>query len=103
MGKLVRDKIPEIIKQDGKEPIVRLLNNEEYLLELKRKLLEESAEFVKATDLTSMKEELADVLEVIQATIVAIGFDLQEIQRIQLSKQKDRGGFKEQIYWEGNK
>ena len=32
MGKLVRDRIPEIIKSDGKTPIIEILSNEEYLV-----------------------------------------------------------------------
>ena len=35
-GKLVRDKIPEIIIADGKKPIIRILDNVEYLQELDR-------------------------------------------------------------------
>jgi len=36
MGKLVRDIIPEIIKSDGKVPIIRELSQDEYLSELDR-------------------------------------------------------------------
>ncbi len=49
-----------------------------------------------------MKEELADVLEVVQACIVALGSKTEEIRDIQLKKQKARGGFKQRIYWQGN-
>lgn len=45
MGKLVRDKIPEIIKEDGKTPITRILDDEEYLDELDIKLSEEVQEY----------------------------------------------------------
>lgn len=34
MGKLVRDRIPKIIKSDGKTPIIEILSNEDYLEEL---------------------------------------------------------------------
>ena len=37
MGKLVRDRIPEIIRNDGKKPIIEILSNEEYLKELDKK------------------------------------------------------------------
>lgn len=43
-GKLVRDKIPQIIREAGKEPIIRILDHEEYLVELDKKLLEEVEE-----------------------------------------------------------
>lgn len=45
MGKLVRDRIPEIIKADGKNPITRILPENEYLQELDTKLNEEVAEY----------------------------------------------------------
>ena len=44
-GKLVRDRIPEIIIADGKKPITRILDNDEYLRELDKKLNEEIAEY----------------------------------------------------------
>ena len=34
MGKLVRDRIPEIIQEDGKTPIIRIMDEEEYVREL---------------------------------------------------------------------
>ena len=46
MGKLVRDKIPQIIMADDKEPIIRTLSQEEYLKELDIKLNEEVAEYL---------------------------------------------------------
>ena len=44
-GKLVRDNIPQLITADGKKPITRTLEQEEYLQELDRKLDEEVAEY----------------------------------------------------------
>lgn len=40
-GKLVRDRIPEIIKKAGKKPIIEILSGEDYLMELDKKLNEE--------------------------------------------------------------
>ena len=59
-GKLVRDRIPEIIIADGKKPITRILDNDEYLRELDKKLNEEIAEYQADKSI----EEMADVLEV---------------------------------------
>jgi predicted house-cleaning noncanonical NTP pyrophosphatase (MazG superfamily) len=45
MGKFVRNRIPEIIKADGKNPITRVLSEDEYLQELDTKLNEKVAEY----------------------------------------------------------
>ena len=62
-SKLVRDKIPEIIKNHGKIPFTHIADNKEYWQKLKEKLKEEVDEFLK----DGSEEELADILEVIYA------------------------------------
>jgi len=98
MGKLVRDKIPEIIRNAGKNPKTRVLAQEEYLQELDIKLNEEVAEYQADKSL----EEIADVLEVLYAICDARGYSLDELMDLRKKKAEDRGEFKERIYWEGN-
>ena len=57
--KLVRDRIPEIIEQDGKECVCSVMNDEEYLAALDEKLNEELKEYQESKSM----EELADLLE----------------------------------------
>ena len=95
MGKLVRDRIPEIIKADGKNPITRILSEDEYLQELDTKLNEEVAEYQADKSI----EEMADVLEVLFAICEAKGYSVEQLMKI---KQDKRGGFKDRIFWEGN-
>ncbi len=99
MGKLVRDRIPEIIKADGKEPITRVLCEEEYLQELDVKLNEEVAEYQSDKSI----EEMADVLEVLYAICEARGYSIEQLMEVKQEKQNKRGGFKDRIFWEGNK
>ena len=47
-NKLVRDKIPQIIKESGKIPITKILNEEEYITELRKKSQEELQEYLTA-------------------------------------------------------
>lgn len=98
MGKLVRDKIPQIIIADGRTPIVRTLSDEEYLSELDRKLNEEVAEYQADKSL----EEMADVLEVLLAICEARGHSVDEIMEVRDKKREKRGGFRDKVYWEGN-
>ncbi len=98
MGKLVRDKIPEIIESDGKTPITRILDEEEYLSELDKKLNEEVAEYQNDKSL----EEMADVLEVLFAICEGRGYSIDELMTVKENKRDKRGGFKKRIFWEGN-
>ena len=99
MGKLVRDRIPEIIIADGKEPSVRTLNQDEYLKELDIKLNEEVAEY----QIDKSIEEMADVLEVLYAICEARGHSIEELEAVRKEKSDTRGAFKKRIYWDGNK
>ena len=98
MGKLVRDKIPQIIIADGRTPIVRTLSDEEYLSELDRKLNEEVAEYQADKSL----EEMADVLEVLLAICEARGHSVDELMEVRDKKREKRGRFRDKVYWEGN-
>lgn len=95
-NKLVRDKIPEIIKADGKECKTRILSKDEYIAALETKLNEEVAEYQEDKNL----EEMADVLEVLQAICLARGYSLDELEAMRIKKAKERGGFKDKIFLE---
>lgn len=95
-NKLVRDKIPEIIKSKGGNPVVRQLDEKEYLRCLIDKLKEETAEF--ESDLSI--DELADVQEVILALADAIDRSKEELEEARLEKATRRGAFRKRIYLE---
>ena len=97
-GKLVRDNIPEIILADGKKPITRILDNDEYLKELDKKLNEEIAEYQADKSI----EEMADVLEVLFAICCARGYSIGELMEVRNIKREKRGGFEKKIFWSGN-
>ena len=82
MGKLVRDKIPEIIKNDGKTPIVEILSDEDYLKELDKKLNEEVAEYQADKSI----EEMADVLMYYNDVMICYGITADELKQSYLEK-----------------
>jgi predicted house-cleaning noncanonical NTP pyrophosphatase (MazG superfamily) len=96
-NKLVRDKIPEILDAKGIAYEKRIATLEEYRQELIKKLGEEVQEFVEA----GSPEELADVLEVIEALRELS--DYAAVEEIRLKKLEERGGFKEKIILKGEK
>lgn len=96
IGKLVRDKIPEIIERNGKKPIYRILDDAEYKEALEKKLDEEVAEWHKSQSL----EELADVLEVVYALCKAHGYTILELHTTCESKFNERGAFNLRVFLE---
>ena len=91
--KLVRDRIPEIIETDGKKCVCETLSDEDYISLLDQKLNEELAEYQESKSL----EELADLLEVVQAVVKARGWTLEELEQVRADKVSKRGGFEKKI------
>ena len=91
--KLVRDRIPEIIEADGKTCVCETLSDEDYIALLDQKLSEELTEYQESKSL----EELADLLEVMQAVVKARGWTLEELEQVRADKADKRGGFEKKI------
>ncbi len=98
-NKLVRDKIPEIIKANGEKPVIRILNDDEYKKELEKKLYEEYQEVLKANGKERI-EELADMLEVIKYLAKVENSTLEEVIAIKEEKSSKRGAFENKIFLE---
>ncbi|MBD3252796.1 hypothetical protein GF386_03635 [Candidatus Pacearchaeota archaeon] len=91
--KLIRDKIPEIIKNKGLIPVTHIASDEEYSEKLKAKLQEEVDEFLE----DSIQEELADILEVIYALCDLYNIDKDRLENLRKEKAEKRGRFKNKI------
>lgn len=87
--KLVRDRIPDLIRQDGREPDTRVADTTEYAALLRSKLHEEAGEYVSSHD----PAELADLLEVVHALAALHGLTPEELERQRAAKAADRGSF----------
>lgn len=97
-NKLVRDKIPEIIKANRETPTIKILDDNEYWKYLIQKDEEELREVAGAETLEERKAELADKLEVIRAMAEHSGFSLQDIIDAADEKKAERGGFSKKIF-----
>lgn len=97
MSKLVRDLIPEVIPED-KQNLFRftVLDDAEYRKQLNLKLKEEVNEYLEAENI----EELADILEVVDALIKLNNFDRKELNEMKEDKKKNRGGFEKRLLME---
>lgn len=95
-NKLVRDKIPEIIRATGAKPKMRILEEKEYLEALVEKLKEEVAEF----EADHSVAELADIKEVMIAIREALGIHAGELEDARRKKASSNGRFKQRIFLE---
>lgn len=96
-NKLIRNKIPQIIKSNGKTPTTRILNEDEYIEELCKKTQEELTEYIEAKTKPDKLEELSDLLELINAPEHE-GTTLEEINSIRKKKAEERGDFSERVF-----
>jgi predicted house-cleaning noncanonical NTP pyrophosphatase (MazG superfamily) len=93
-GKLVRDLIPDLIRQSGRTVEVRYLNGEELIAALGAKLVEEAQEAAQVVQSRKdLLEELADVREVIAALMAARGITDHELAEAAVTKAQERGAF----------
>ncbi|RZT20050.1 putative house-cleaning noncanonical NTP pyrophosphatase (MazG superfamily) [Kribbella sp. VKM Ac-2569] len=99
-GKLVRDRIPEIIRASGAEPVTYQADPAEYRRRLREKLLEEVDKFLEADD-SSAVEELADILEVVHALAADLGTSKDALETIRAAKAGERGAFADRTIWTG--
>jgi predicted house-cleaning noncanonical NTP pyrophosphatase (MazG superfamily) len=98
-AKLVRDRIPEIIEQAGKSATWRELSANEFRLALRAKVLEEAKELVDAAD-DALLSELADLEEVIEATLCAYNLTRDELDAVRQRKNDERGAFTRRLFLE---
>lgn len=108
-NKLVRDKMIDIYKNDVAQGIsasdfsVKYLEKKETLELLKNKLLEETEEMFAVYESESpekLKEEMADIMEVLHAIAYHKGFTLDEVENIRQTKKEKRGGFETGLFLE---
>ena len=93
-NKLVRDRIPEIIKGNGQECVAEILSDEDYIEALDKKLCEEMEEYQRDKSI----DELADLLEVVYSVAKARGWSVEELENVRIKKAEKRGGFEDRIY-----
>ena len=94
INKLVRDNIPLICESNGQTPETKILDGENYTLALRSKLYEEVEEYLSDDNI----EELADIIEVIEALAENQDSSLDEIMEIKRHKQKKNGAFRNKVF-----
>lgn len=96
--KLVRDKSVERVEAGGEKAVHKKLCKEDFVRELKSKLVEESREILASKEKNKLIAELADLKEVFDALAEAEGVTKKEIVEAINKKTEERGSFNEAIY-----
>jgi Uncharacterized conserved protein len=96
LPKLVRDRIPEIIRENNEYPVTRIVYGEELEGYLREKIVEEAEEVQESGEI----EEIADLLEVVDAYLEHQDIDEEEIYELREEKNMERGSFSEGIVLE---
>ncbi|MGN7410192.1 nucleoside triphosphate pyrophosphohydrolase [Sporosarcina sp. SAFN-010] len=97
-NKLVRDKIPEIINQNGEICEIQTLDQSKYYSELRIKLKEELNEYLETKNDEEAIEELSDILEVIYSLSKIHGKGFKDVEEVRQKKFYERGGFEKKLY-----
>jgi predicted house-cleaning noncanonical NTP pyrophosphatase (MazG superfamily) len=98
-NKLVRDKIPAIITEDGERPVTRILEKDEYREALFAKVGEELEELLTASE-NERIGELADLQEVLDSLACSYGYSPTGVRAAAEDKREKRGGFSDRIFLE---
>lgn len=97
-NKLIRDRIPEIIKKDGNTADIIILSDDEFKQAVKEKLIEEATEVLKADNRDDVLNELADLQEVMDTIKQIYNINTLEVNTIQAVKALQRGKFEKKLY-----
>jgi predicted house-cleaning noncanonical NTP pyrophosphatase (MazG superfamily) len=98
METLVRDKMPKRMGKMGVSVEAYPLGSRELLAHLKMKLEEETAELLEVTTAKDVKEEIADVMEVLYEIARYYGLQPEHLEKKRLQKQGERGGFSKGLF-----
>ena len=91
--KLVRNRIPDIIRASGRNVSIHIARRDEYRDELYKKLDEEVKEITESPSI----EEAADLFEVFLAICKVEGWSLDELEKERVDKAEAKGSFDNRI------
>lgn len=99
--KLVRDRIPEIIRNQGKVPYIRKIEGPALCKAISEKVIEEAFELyteLRGENRDAVLKESADLLEIVLAALEVHGFTLDDLLAHAEIRRQERGGFAERIF-----
>ena len=93
-NKLVRDKIPEIIRESGRQCEFKSLEGEAVLDALKEKLIEKAAVFSERPS----EDELSDIYELLDTIVEKFDFEPMHIDYLKMQNRERKGSYSENTF-----
>ena len=103
-NKLVRDRIPELIEEDGRKPHCKAIDGELLDLAIGNKILEEAHELYREWRDGSREgilREASDVLEIVLAGLDSLGLTIEDLMTARNTRLKEKGGFQKKLLLQG--
>lgn len=97
-NKLIRDKLPEIMRRAGAAFSLKELNRKDFEKSLIRKVQEEASGLIKARSRKNLIEELADVIDVIEEIKKLKKIKPAEISKARALNRRIKGGFNKRLW-----
>lgn len=88
-NKLVRDKIPDIIRESGRSCDYKILSDAEVLDALKDKLIEKANIFAERPS----EDEISDIYELIDAIVEKFDYEPMHIDYLKLQNKESKGTY----------
>jgi predicted house-cleaning noncanonical NTP pyrophosphatase (MazG superfamily) len=93
-NKLVRDKIPQIIKDSGRTCEYKVLGDSEIKDALKEKLIEKAQIFSNKPS----EDELSDIYELLNAIVETYDYEPLHIDYLKLQNKENKGTYSNRVY-----
>lgn len=98
-NKLIRDKIPEKIHRKGELcEVRRIVDDDEFEQELLKKVKEEASALSMVRTREDLLDELADLLDVLDALKEYHQLTSEEVHAVRMENQQKKGVFKERYF-----
>ena len=89
-----------MMEKHGSKMHTRVLSDQEFDLELRKKVQEEAEEVFQSANKEKLTEEIADIYEVLEALMKLHGIEIDELAQIKEQKKLERGGFQDRVFVE---
>lgn len=93
-NKLVRDRVPEILKSSGHQVEYKILSESQLLLALQDKLLEKAQKFAEKPT----ENDISDMFELMDLIIDKFEYEQMHIDYLRLKNRELQGGYTQNIY-----